>query len=155
MNLPVACSSKENTKEKGITLLEMMIVMVILVFLMSPLVPIAMDFYYARQFDLHLQNIIQSLRRAQLKSMYSEAESRFGVYFGDREYILFKGDSYADRDPEYDEVSDLPSASEILGMEEIVFSRGMGLPSDVGDIYFSFDERSATININSHGVLDY
>lgn len=154
MNLLGAYSFNLQGKERGFTLLEMIMVLGLIALLSSPLFSLAVDFYNARQFDVHFQGLVQSLRRAQSKAIYG-LESPFGVYFSGQQYVLFKGPSYTARDPEYDEVFLLPEGAYLSGLQEIVFSRISGLPSDTGDIVLDLYQHSDSININPEGVIDY
>ena len=91
---------------KGITLVEVIITITIFALLIGISLPLAFNFYYEREFDVHFKNIVQALRRAQLRAMSVEGDSSFGVYFEDNKYVLFKGDSYYQLPPEpswYDE----------------------------------------------------
>lgn len=144
-----------NRVVKGFTLLEVLMAVTILASLTIFLSPIAIDFYNDRQFDTHLQNIVQSLRRAQVKSVVGEGESSFGVYFQPHYYVLFKGISYDGRDVSYDEIFELSNSISISGLSEVVFSRIKGIPSDTGNITLTANNNSGTININEIGKIDY
>ncbi|MFQ6083751.1 MAG: Tfp pilus assembly protein FimT/FimU [Candidatus Aminicenantia bacterium] len=140
---------------KGLTLIELMMVMAILVLLIGASLPLSINFYKTRQFDVHLKGVVQTLRRAQLKSMVTENDSSFGVYLGSNQYVLFKGNSYLARDVAYDEAFELPDNLQITGLSEIVFSKLKGTPSDTGTITLTIDNQSETININEVGRIDY
>ncbi|GAI31119.1 unnamed protein product [marine sediment metagenome] len=92
---------------RGLTIIEVLLVIGLLVIL-TGLVPLSLDFYKSQQLDTHSHGIVRTLRRAQLKAMAIEDDSSFGVYLTNDNYILFKGDSYLNRDKEFDEVFDLP-----------------------------------------------
>jgi len=143
------------SKEKGFTLVELMIVLAILVFLIAVSLPLAINFYQTRQLDIHTQGIVQALRRAQMKAMSVEADSSFGVYITSDQYILFKGDTYAARDVGYDETFDLPENLSVSGLSGVVFSRLKGAPSSTGTTILTIDNRSGSVNINEIGRVNY
>jgi len=113
--------------KEAFTIIEALLVIGILAIL-TGLVPLSLDFYKSWQFNTHTQGIIQSLRRAQLKAMSIEDDSSFGVYLTNNNYVLFKGDSYLNRNKEFDEVFDLPQIITVSGLQEIVFSKFEGIP---------------------------
>ena len=135
--------------------MEALIVITILAFLIGISFPITVNFYNARQFDTHLDNIVQSLREAQSKARTGQKESSFGVYFQSHSYVLFKGESYSQRDVGYDQAYELPDNILVTGLFEIVFSRIKAIPSETGDIVLTIREKSKTITVNEIGMINY
>lgn len=115
-----------HNKIKGFTLVEIILVVSIFIILTAVLVPIGLGFYANQQLESNTQELIFNLRRAQEKSMSVEEDSSFGIYFEDDKYILFKGNSYSERDFSYDEVFVLPRIINREGDSEIVFSKFNG-----------------------------
>jgi len=115
-------------KSNGFTLLEILIVVGIIAVLMSLSLPLGLDFYRGQQLETQSQEIVQTLRRAQLKAMSVEDDSSFGVYFTDDNYTLFKGSSYTTREFQYDEVFNLSLILTLSGLSEVVFSKLEGAP---------------------------
>jgi hypothetical protein len=70
------------------------------------------------------------LRRAQSKAISGEFDSPFGVYLTNENYTLFKGQSYSQRDPQFDEVYELPAIIRVEGLSEIVFIKTEGMPKE-------------------------
>lgn len=137
LNRPLKTSScfksRQNfSKEKsdGFTLLEILLVLGLIAILLIVTVPLSLDFYKRQQLEVQTQSIIQTLRRTQSKSMAVESDSAFGLYITNQNYILFKGDSYATRDSQYDEVFELPEIIDVGGLNEIVFTKLDGLPKE-------------------------
>lgn len=135
--------------------MEALIVIAILAFLIGISLPITVNFYNARQFDTHLNNVVQSLREAQSKAKAGQEESSFGVFFQLHNYVLFKGESYSQRDANYDQTHELPDNIFITGLSEIVFSRIKAVPSAIGDIVLTSGEKVKTITINEIGMINY
>lgn len=138
----------------GFTLIEILIVIFLISILASFIVSIGLNFYKNQQLEVHSQGILQTLRRAQSKAMSIELDSSFGVYLTNDNYILFKGSSYAGRDPQYDEVFDLPEIINLSGLSEVVFSKLEGKPNVIGNIVLGTDGGSNTININEMGRIN-
>lgn len=142
---------------RAFTLLEILIVVGIIAILISFTLPLGLDFYKSQQLEANSQGIVQTLRRTQLKAMTQEADSEFGVYLTDENYILFKGNSYLARDPQYDQVFEMPRVINVSGLNEIVFSKLEGKPNVIGNIILSNNGDTLTLNINEVGRinLDY
>ncbi len=86
-----------------------------------------------------------------------EGDSDWGVYIGADSIVLFKGDDYATRDSDYDEIYAKTSNVSVSGISEEVFEKFTGDPSATGDIILSTSNptRTSTITINSKGVVSY
>ena len=151
MKLLVGCIYKT----RGFTLVELILVMGIIALLVAVSLSFSISFYKTRQLDIHLNGIVQALRRAQLKSMSVEDDSSFGVYLTSDHYVLFKGGFYNTRDNVYDEIFELPGSLSVSGLSEIVFSRLKGIPSDTGIITLTINNQSETIDINEKGRVNY
>lgn len=141
--------------KKGFTLVELVLVIGILALLIVVSLPLAINFYKTRQFDVHENGIVQALRRAQLKAMSVEEDCAFGVRITSDQYVLFRGNSYAMRDSAFDEVFDLPDNLQVSGISEIVFSKLRGIPFSTGTITLTIDNQSEAININEMGRINY
>lgn len=148
-------SAAASTFKKGLTLVELLMAMGILALLIVISLPLSIDFYKTRQLDVQQNGLVQALRRAQLKAMSMEGDSSFGVYIGPNQYVLFKGNSYLDRDQAEDEIFALSNNLQIEGLSEIVFSKLRGLPSDTGTTTLTIDNRTESININEMGRINY
>lgn len=140
--------------QKAFTLLEVLIIVVIISILISLTLPLGLDFYRSQQLETHTQGIVQTLRRAQLKAMSSEADSNFGVYLTSENYTLFQGDSYNTRYSQYDEVFYLPAILTLTGLSQIVFSKLEGELNIAGDIILKSNSETRTININEMGRIN-
>jgi prepilin-type N-terminal cleavage/methylation domain-containing protein len=115
----------------GFTLLEILLVIGIISILLVFIVPLSLDFYKSQQFEIQTQSVIQTLRRAQSKAMAMEQDTSFGLHITDQNYTLFKGNSYATRDTQYDEIFDFSEIINIGGLNEIVFLKSEGVPKGV------------------------
>lgn len=115
---------------RGLTTLEILLVIGTLTVFVGFVAPPILDFYKIHQLNNYTQDIVRTLRMAQLKAMSIESDCSFGVYLTNDTYTLFKGDSYSNRSPEFDEVSELPRVITTDGLKEIVFLKFEGLPKE-------------------------
>lgn len=139
---------------KGLTLIEILISILILVIL-ALLIPLGIDFYKRQELENQARAVLQTLRRAQLKAMAIEFDSSFGVHLTDERYVLFKGNSYETRDPQYDEVFNFPEIISVSGLSEIVFSKLEGRPSVTGEIILNIGEEKRVIIIDESGLASF
>lgn len=128
---------------KGFTLVEVLIVIGIAGALVALTIPLGIGFYNSQQLDTTTEEIVQALRRAQLKAMSMQDDSAWGVYFEIGQYRL------------EDETFVLNSNIEITGTNQVIFSKLEGLPSYTGNINISNDKETQTITINAQGVVSY
>src|SRR3989344_489096 len=141
--------------KQGITLIEILLVVLLIIFLALFFFPIGISFYKSQQLESHTQGILQTLRRAQLKAIGMESDSSFGIYFDDsnKKYILFKGNSYSPGDPSNEEF-EFPASITISGFSVVFFSKAEGKPSVTGNIIVSTNGLTQTININEVGRIN-
>ena len=140
---------------KGVTFIELLIVIAVITVLLGLTVPMGIGFYRKQQLDTVTNGMVQALRRAQSKAM-SQADYSFGVYVGSGhtgEYILFRGDSYGTSDDQ--ESFDIPSSFSFSESSEIVFSELKGIPSATGSIVLTSGNNIGTIYINELGKISY
>jgi prepilin-type N-terminal cleavage/methylation domain-containing protein len=140
---------------RGFTLIEILIVIGVLAIIVASATPLTLDFYNSRQLDLYEQGLVQKLRQAQTKAMETENDSDFGVYLTSNEYVLFQGSSYSGRDTNLDETIDLPDNLEVTGMDEIIFDKLSGKPSQTREITLKIGAEKETLSINEVGMVSY
>ena len=137
---------------KGFTLVEVILVLAILMLLALLTIPLGIRFYKSQELNFVTDELVQTLRRAQLQAM-SQANYSFGVYIQPGQYILFRGDSYMTNDDE--EVFVVSNDISFGGLNEVVFSKLDGIPSSEGTITLTNDAGEKSININSLGRVSY
>lgn len=138
---------------KAFTLIETLFSILIFIFLIS-FITFGVDFYKRQEIENQAQNILETLRKAQIKSISGEHDSSFGVYFEERRYILFKGNSFSQRDPNFDEIFNLPPLIKLESVSEIVFLKTEGIPKNGGEeIILKGDSEIRKIKINDAGAI--
>lgn len=149
----------------GISFIEMIMVVAILVILISITAPVFVFFQRGLEFNNNIEEIISVLRIARNKALASEGSSQYGVYFDNtgstHQYILFKGESFASRDNSFDEIYNLSDNIEVYdidlnGGNEIVFDRITGNTSQPGDISLRLKTdltKTKTIYIEDSGYV--
>ena len=140
---------------KGFTAIEILLVIAIAVVLFALVFPLGINFYRDWQLQNNTQQILQALRKAQSRAMASELDSSFGVYIQESSYVLFKGDSFENRDNQFDEIFNLPLLIVVDSLpKEVVFSKIDGKPQSAREIIINSDGDSETIKINEAGRIN-
>jgi len=139
----------------GFSLIEVVIVIAILAVLIVIFLPIGLDFYRIYVVNNTEDQVIGFLKQARVDAINQKNESDFGFYHNSSQIILFEGSSYATRNPDYDLIYSVPNNINITGLQEVVFAKNSGLPSQTGTITITLDSRIKEITINSEGLISY
>jgi len=127
----------------GLTIPELLVAISVMLILF--LLTLTTFIHIQKESDLNnsAEEIINTLRLAQNKTLASEGASQWGVYFttstDPHQYVLFKGDSYLNRTTSSDEVHQLSKSIEIYeidlwGGNEVVFEKVTGYTSSTSQI---------------------
>jgi len=153
--------------KNGFSLIEIIVVIAVLACLVG--ISIFGYFYFRKNSDLNnnIQEFISVLKLAQNKALASENGSKYGVYIDTattpNQYLLFRGNSYASRLPEYDSVYTLSSSVifsniSLGGVSEVVFNKVTGFSDQAGNISFqekSDASRTKSIYISNSGTISF
>ena len=140
---------------KGFTAIEILLVVAISVILFALVFPLGINFYRDWQLQNCAQQILQTLRKAQGKAMASELDSSFGIYIQEGSYVLFKGDSFENRDNQFDEIFNLPLLIVVDSLpKEVVFSKLRGEPKTEEEITINSGSQREIIKINEAGRIN-
>jgi len=155
-------SAVENNKQKGFTLLEILIVIAIMgtVFALSaqPL----LSFYHRIVLQGTVENVLAMLDEARKSTLSSYYSSQYGVHFETSKAVLFRGATYSALDLNNDEymLSDNTEISTISltgGGSDVVFDRITGETSQDGFIEIELVNStlaSSTITIHLSGLVE-
>ena len=145
----------------GFTLIELIIV--IAVFAVIAAIGIAPFTFFKNTNALSsaLEESVSLLLEARTKTLSSQNESQYGVYFKDDSATLFMGNVFNDNDSNnktvpFSSVIEVSNISLNGGVDSIVFSRLTGETNDYGTIIFrlkSDTQTTRTLRIESTGVI--
>lgn len=130
---------------RGFALLEILLVVSILGMIGGVSIPMYRDFQIRSDLDSSTEQVTQGLARARLLAQAGEQDSAWGFYVPAG--VLYKGDSYETRDPNYDETYPMPSTITSTGPTEITYSKQIGAPSQTGSITLT------TLNTEQRTIL--
>ncbi len=143
----------------GFTLLEVLMSIALISILAGLSLPFVPRWQQLNDIDIATVSIGQSLRRAQVLSQAISQDSLWGVGVdqgNNDQIVVFKGTSYASRDAAYDEVFDLPSTISVAGLNEVVFAKMTGLPSNIGTFALTTNtNQTSQVTVNSQGTVGY
>ena len=123
------------SKKNSFTLIELLVIIGTMIVLMALAAPAFRRFQKESELTNSAEEIINTLRLAQNKTLASEGASQWGVYFSTstspQQYVLFQGTDYDSRVVSSDEIHKLPKSIEIyeINFEDnssIVFERISG-----------------------------
>lgn len=112
------------------------------------------------QAEVAFDQVGQSYKKAQVFAKNSRGDSTWGVYVQSQSITVFKGNSYATRDTQFDDVSTYDtktSLAVIAGSGEIIFSKMTGVPSATAIVRITQNNtgRTSTVTLSSAGGLTY
>lgn len=139
----------------GFTLFEVLTIVAILIILALMAVPYFRSFEKEADLINSVEEIINTLRLVQSKTLASEGPDQWGVRFttstDPHEYTVFRGESYNLRQPSFDETYQLPANVEIYeanltgGEAEVVFDRLVGTTNQWGTMSLRLKSNVAQI----------
>ena len=111
---------------------------------------------YHRQLVLSdVDTSIVLLQQARTEALNSIGGKSIGVYFGDtKKFVVFRGNSYATRDPAHDSPVTKNSTGTPTGAQEIVFAP-VSASSAGGSMTLKENNISYTVTINNEGGITW
>lgn len=97
--------------------------------------------------------VLQSLYEAKENALLGINDSNWGIKKIDNKIILFSGNSFLERNSSKDKIFDLVKNSNISNLDEIIFNKFDGLPSNTLTIVFYGEGNSEQIVINAQGIF--
>ncbi len=144
------------TIRKGFTLPEMLLSVTLLGIIGGMVIPAYRTFTIRDELDIAVTTLVQNVRRAQSLSQAGDGDMTWGVRVGVGSILVFKGASYVLRDSSFDENTSIPTSIVPTGMNEVVFSKVIGIPSITGTFTLTSQaNESRSVTINAKGMVDY
>lgn len=143
--------------EGGFSLVEMLLSIVIISMLVGLSLPVYQSFQSRNNLDLTTQTVSEMLRRAQTYARGAKADGQWGVRIVAGSAVLYKGASYASRDPSQDETVIIPAPLTVGGLGEINFSKLAAIPNTTGNITLTDANinETRTVTLNGKGMVSY
>jgi prepilin-type N-terminal cleavage/methylation domain-containing protein len=150
----------------GFTFVELAIVIAIFSVLFGTAAVALGNFMNSQALQSDGSILVQALREAHARSVASERDSGWGVYLDTtvpnaNRAILFKGSSYSQRDPAFDQVTPLHPSVEFGplllngGGSEVDFSKRSGLTANNGLFSLAHQDQSFIVTVNPLGLTDF
>lgn len=148
----ILTSMYENTR-RGFTMIELIIVITIFVITAGITLPFLGNFQQVETIEVLRQDLGQTLRMAQHRSMTQQNGLKWGVRFDPNRYTLFAGPSYEERIAGMDNEYVLKSGFALSGAETIIFSEN-GMPNAPRTLTLSHPEvGNIQISVNAVGGI--
>lgn len=152
-------------QSKGISLIELLMTVGILIILAGAAMPAIYSFQNESDLNDTVGEIINILRLARSKTLASDGATQWGTYFttstSPHQYTLFEGTAYAARVTSSDEVYKLPKSLEFSkidfqGEDEVVFDKVVGTTNQFGEIFLRLKDtpnKLRRIYIENSGLI--
>lgn len=140
---------------RGFTLIELILVIAIISIIALLSAPFYSRFLLQNAVDNTVDQLVGSLRKAQIYSMTGKKGSSWSVNFSSNTLTLYKGaPPFASRaEPGLDETFSVNPNVSIAGMTDMTYARSTGLPTGAATIIISSGNNSETITVNSEGMV--
>lgn len=140
----------------GISLVELILVVVILSILAVSGVSFGSGFLIRSNLADKTNELVSSLRTAQVNAMSGKENGKWGVRVdsGLEQIIMFQGDNYTSRNPVFDQIFEISGYVAITNTE-VVFDENTGNPASVATIVVSNSlGDSHTVSVNEVGIVN-
>jgi prepilin-type N-terminal cleavage/methylation domain-containing protein len=144
-------------RERGFTLLEMLLSITIIGIMVGLSTPVYRSFLIRNDVDITLQSMANAIRRAQTYARGVSGDSVWSIEVQASTITLFKGTVFASRDTNYDEVVSIPDNVTASGLSEVQFTKFTGKPNTSGNIVLTTTTtgETKTLTINTEGMVNY
>ncbi len=152
---------------RGLTLIEVLVVMTLVVVLIGVSLLISMESYRGTSFRNERNTVIALLQRARSQSMANFCQGcndgkPHGVAIrpadNPNKYVLFQGTAYSTRDMAYDSIFDASPHVEAAGMSEVVFAQLSAITTTSGGSLLTLSDfagYTSVISLGSEGQISW
>jgi Tfp pilus assembly protein FimT len=143
---------------KGITVIEIVVVLAILVIIIGVTLPSFQNMRENQIFKTTLSEVVSTINKARGESMSSVNSQEYGVHFESDQVVIFSGTVYSDVAPDnvITEITSPASISDIDitgGGSDLYFDRLTGAPDHTAEITVSTTNLSDVIVISGTGIV--
>ena len=148
----------KNFYKKGITAVELLIVISVLGIIFSIIIPQFSKIKENQLLKNGVEDIVSSINKARGQTLASINSSSYGVHFQSDKVIIFEGTVFSANDPD-NEILDITSPVAIStititgGGTYFYFNRLNGMPSATGTIVVSSTNFTKSISISATGIV--
>jgi len=147
-------------KKKGVTAVEILIVLAVLGILFSIVLPQFSKIRENQVLKNGIEEILSSINKAKSQTLSSLNSLEYGVHFESGQVIIFKGTIFSALDPDNEDInitspasiSDVTLGGVSGSSGEFYFNRLSGNPSKTGTVTLSTSNYSKTITISAAGT---
>ncbi len=140
--------------KKGFTIIELILVISIVSILAVLFSSVGSAYVIRNSTQNTLNELVGSLRVAQLNSQLSKANSSWGVRVENNQIILFMGTSFGTRDASFDERFNIPGSIAVTQPSEVVFEKLTGGSTNATISVSNDIGQSSTVVVNELGSVD-
>lgn len=148
--------SPRGFKNKGISLVEVVVVISLILMFTALTVPVSEYFLGKQALESFSANVLGLMREAQRLAIRSRSSGEFGVFISSssRQAVLFKGSSYAGRDVSYDKTVVIPAGLDLVPEEaEVNFIDPDGRPEGILTLTISRGSIGNVIEVSAVGRI--
>ncbi|MBD3300462.1 MAG: hypothetical protein GF347_03865 [Candidatus Moranbacteria bacterium] len=146
----------KNRREKGITMLEIILVVALITLLAAVTSPVYVAYYTRNNLHLTAATIASGLRKAQTKSRAMQNDNPWSLYIEEGKIVIYEGSDYASRNSGFDEIYEIPDSISFSGDLDLNFSKLEGeLNSNKNLSLINPDGKTMTMVINTKGTIEY
>jgi prepilin-type N-terminal cleavage/methylation domain-containing protein len=146
------CKNKSN--KKGFSLVELLVVIGIFSILILVSNSAYVNFKASSNLKIGTNNLVESLRYAQVNSQAVKNDSPWGVEILSNQVVIFKGAGYLTRDIAADQILKFPQGIVASGSSEFVFQKLIGSTTG-GTVVLTNNAGAKNIIVNAKGTITY
>jgi len=143
------------SSNKGFTFIELLLVMALILAVSIPAAEFYTRFIYQIAVRDASEGLIGMFHEAQTLAMSGKENSSWGVKYNAPDFILFQGNSFSERNPDFDEIFSINQNVEISGFSETVFQVISGRPTEtLSQVLISHGNIQESLSLNSEGAVE-